>query len=51
MFSTLFLPFLACTQTTWSSAEDCYTLSKGKVLLEKYGGVFKSFDLQSLSLG
>ena len=30
MFSSLFLPFLACTQTTWSSAEDCYTLSKGE---------------------
>ena len=30
MFSSLFLPFLACTQTTWSSAEDCHTLSKGE---------------------
>ena len=30
MFSSLFLPFLACSQTTWSSAEDCYTLSKGE---------------------
>lgn len=31
MFSTLFLPFLACTQTTWSTAEDCHALSKGEV--------------------
>ncbi len=30
MFSSLFLPFLACTQTTWSTAEDCYALSKGE---------------------
>ena len=30
MFSTLFLPFLACTQTTWTTVEDCYALSKGE---------------------
>ena len=30
MFSSLFLPFFACTQTTWSTAEDCHTLSKGE---------------------
>jgi hypothetical protein len=29
MFSPLFLPFLACTQTTWSTAEECYALSAG----------------------